>query len=326
MNIVARTIQNGGRIVPLVIPDTVYNGTGLFNPSVFNDNGKLLVNIRHCQYTIYHAEKGKFEHQFGPLVYLNPETDITLTTKNYLCELDSTSLAIQSYNIIDTSKLDVKPIWEFVGLEDVRLVRWEDKLYASGVRRDTTTHGQGRMELSEIVCDSGTSAPKEVSRFRIPAPAPDTSYCEKNWMPVIDMPYHYIKWCNPTELVKVNPDTKTCETVFLGKQTPRQWDYRGGSQVIPYGDYRIACVHTVDLYKSEAGRKNARYRHCFVVWDRDWNVVKITEPFAFLDAEIEFCAGMAELNGKFYITFGFQDNTAYILETPKEVIEEVLNG
>lgn len=323
MNLVAKTLNNGGRIRPLIIPQTFYHGTALFNPSVLNDNGTLLVNVRHCQYTIYHAEKNVYEHPYGPLVYLNPETDQTLTTKNYLCVLDS-DLNIKQQQIIDTSKLDVKPIWTFVGLEDARLVRWDNKLYASGVRRDTTTNGQGRMELSEIVYEK--EVPKEVSRFRIPAPAPDTSYCEKNWMPVIDMPYHYVKWCNPTEVVKVDPETKTCETVFIGKYTQKPYDYRGGSQVIPYGDYRIACVHTVDLYKSEAGRKNARYRHCFIVWDKDWNVVKVSDQFSFMNAEIEFCAGMAEYNGKYLITFGFQDNAAYILELSKETIDGVLNG
>lgn len=310
MNFVTKVLNAGGRIAPLIIDDLVYKGTGLFNPSVYLDKDKLLVNIRHCQYTIYHAEKNIFEHQFGPLVYLNPENDITLTTKNYLCELNN-DLQITKATVIDTSKLDVKPIWEFIGLEDVRLVRWDNKLYTSGVRRDTTPNGVGRMELSEIVDY------KEISRFRIPAPPPNSSYCEKNWMPITDMPYHYVKWCNPTEVVKVDPLNKTCETVFLGSYVQKPYDYRGGSQVIPVGDYRVACVHVVNLFKSEAGRKNATYRHCFVIWDKNWNVVKYTEPFDFMGAEIEFCAGMTQdLNNDFLITFGFQDNTAYILKIP----------
>lgn len=318
MNFVSKVLDAGGRISPLIIENLAYRGTGLFNPSVLFDEEKILVNIRHCQYTIYHAEKNIFEHQYGPLVYLNPENDITLTTKNYLCELNS-DLRIIKTNIIDTTELDVRPLWEFVGLEDVRLVRWENKLYASGVRRDTTTNGVGRMELSEIVDH------KEISRFRIPAPPPDQSYCEKNWMPVVDMPYHYVKWCNPTELVKVDPTSKTCETVFLGTYTQQPYDFRGGSQVIPLGEnYRIACVHLVNLFKSEAGRKNAIYRHCFVVWDKEWNVVRYTEPFNFMGADIEFCAGMTQTtDGDFLLTFGFQDNAAYILRVPNKFMEEV---
>jgi len=326
-NLAKYVLQNGGRITPLIIPSNLTNGTGLFNPSVYNDveTNSLLVNVRHCQYTLYHAEKGIYEHEYGPLVYLNPENDITLTTKNYLCTVNS-NLMIDTFSAIDTSTHDVKPLWEFIGLEDVRLVRWEGKLYATGVRRDTTTNGQGRMELSEISVVDGVA--KEISRFRIPSPGKNDSYCEKNWMPVVDMPYHYVKWCNPTEVVKVDPENKTCTTVHLdqSKYIVKPYDFRGGSQVISYGDHRIALTHTANLYKSEAGRKNARYRHAFVVWDKDWNVIKMGEPFDFMAAEIEFCAGMTEYNGNIIISFGFQDNAAYLLEIPKNIFQNIVYG
>lgn len=325
MNFVSKVLESGGDISPLIINNLYYKGTGLFNPSIYLDHekDKLLLNIRHCQYTIFHAENNIFEHQYGPLVYLNPENDISLTTKNYLCELND-NLEIISEKIIDTSLLDVKPLWEFVGLEDVRIFRWDGIFYACGVRRDTTNNGQGRMELSAINFENNGEV-KEYSRYRIPTPLPDVSYCEKNWMPITDMPYHFVKWCNPTEVVKVDVEKRITETVYLDKskyvKTP--YDYRGGSQVIPFGDYRIACVHTVNLFKSEAGRKNATYRHCFVVWDKNWNVVRYTEPFDFMGAEIEFCAGMTEFKGYFLLTFGYQDNTAYVLKIPRSFMEQI---
>lgn len=321
---VLEALQNGGVLKPLLIEKQLTNGTGLFNPTVLVDNGRILVNIRHCQYTIYHSEKKKFEHEFGPLVYLNPENDITLTTTNFLCELNN-DLDITSVNRIDTSTLDVPPIWEFVGLEDCRLVRWDNKLYVSGVRRDTTPNGVGRMELSEIAYSPATGA-REISRFRIPAPGPDNSYCEKNWMPILDKPYHYVKWCNPTEVVKVDPVAKTCETVFLGDYTPIPYDFRGGSQVIPFGNNYIALTHNVRLFNSEAGRKDAVYRHEFVVWDKNFNRIKSTEPFNFMGADIEFCAGMAQLGDRLLITFGFQDNAAYILSVPVSFVEKYINA
>lgn len=320
---VSQAILNGGIIRPLIIPHEVTNGTGLFNPSIYNDDGNLILCLRHCQYTFYHSEKKKFEHEYGPLLYLNPENDITLTTTNYFCKLND-DLMIEKYYKVDTSMLDVKPIWEFVGLEDARLFRWEGKLYLCGVRRDTTPNGVGRMELSEIVVsDDGV---KEISRFRIPAPAPDNTYCEKNWMPVIDMPYHYVKWSNPTEVVKVDPVKKTCETVFVGQYTQKPYDYRGSSQVINVGDFRVALTHTVDLFKSEAGKKDAVYRHAFIVWDLNWNVIKYTNQFHFMDADVEFCCGMTTYNGNVLITFGVQDNAAYVLSVPPKFIEDFINA
>lgn len=318
MNFVEKAIQAGGSIHPLIIPADQTNGTALFNPSVYKDGDEILCNVRHCQYTIYHSEKGRFEHQWGPLTYMNPENDMTLTTTNFLMRLNPRTLEPDSVNKIDTSEFDVKPLWTFVGLEDVRVFKWDNRLFYCGVRRDTTAHGEGRMELSEIVDN------KEVFRWRIPAPPPNNSYCEKNWMPVVDLPWHFVKWSNPTEVVKIAPEAGTCEQVHLGTYIPQPQDYRGGSQVIPFGKYRIALVHLVHLYKSPAGRKNGRYRHAFVVWDRDWNVVKYTQSFSFLGAEIEFCAGMTAHENDFLISFGFQDNAAFLLKTPSSIIEEYI--
>lgn len=317
-------IDAGGDIIPLIIPKNITNGTGIFNPSVYFDTltNKLLVNIRHCQVILYHSETKKFESPWGPLTYMNPEDDITLTTTNYLCELDKTSLEVTKYDKIDTSKYDVKPIWEFVGLEDARLVRWNNTLYGIGVRRDTTPNGQGRMEFSEL--ETTPTGVFEISRTRIAAPPPDSGYCEKNWMPILDMPYHFVKWSNPTEVVEADLRTKSSKTIYLGKYVQQPFDFRGGSQVIRLNNnYRVACVHTVDLYKSEAGRKDATYRHCFIVWDNNWNVYKYSEPFTFMDAKIEFCTGLSKFNDNYLLSFGYQDNAAYILKIPSSFLENL---
>jgi FkbM family methyltransferase len=213
-----------------------------------------------------------------------------------------------------------------VGLEDARLFRWDNKLYLSGVRRDTTTNGQGRMELSEV--HARINLAKEISRTRIPAPGTDSSYCEKNWMPVLDQPYHYVKWTNPTEVIKFDPQTRAVETVFLDEKQFISGlpDLRGGSQVIPYGDYYLALTHEVDLFKSEHGQKDAVYRHRFVIWSRDWELVKVTDSFSFMNADIEFCCGAAWLGNDLLISFGYQDNAAFILRMPRDLLDEVIWG
>ena len=318
-NICKTALLRGGEIAPLVIPKEFTLGTGLTNPSILKVDGKLMLNIRHVQYSLYHSEKGqKFQSPYGSLVYLNPEDDITLTTRNFFCELNPTSLKINNIKEVDTSKLDIKPLWEFVGLEDARLVDWNNKTILTGVRRDTTTDGQGRMELSEILDY------KEVSRSRIEPPTKG-SYCEKNWMPILDMPNHYVKWTNPTEIVKVDPIKKTSKTVKLVEQKitlPR--DLRGGSQVVKYKDYWVALTHEVDLWFDERGAKDAQYYHRFIVWDKDWNIVNYSDEFKFMDAQIEFSCGLHIENGNLFIPFGFQDTTAFILKMPSDVFEEMV--
>lgn len=316
-------LDNGGLIKPLIIPSHLTNGTGLCNPSVFVDDKKILVNLRHIQYTLYHSELNKYEHQYGPLVYLNPENDITLTTTNYLCILNS-NLDIENFNKIDTSKFDKKPLWEFVGLEDARLIKWEDKFYICGVRRDLDTIGTGRMEMSEI--DITPNGVREVVRTRIPAPPPDDSYCEKNWVPVLDKPFHFVKWTNPTELVKVDLQEKTCETIHLGERKQLQKDLRGGSQIIPFRDGYLGVMHETSLFNSEAGRKNAIYRHRFTYWDKDFNIIKFSKEFTFLNTSIEFSCGMTKYGNDYLITFGVQDNAAYILKISDKVLEDYIDA
>jgi len=326
MNLVQQSVQKGGKLRPLIIPAEVTNGTGLMNPSVFlDDDGDLLCILRHINYTLYHSENDqRFPSIWGPLSYLHPEEDQRLVTDNYLLRLDD------NYNIInfcpiETSKLDVKPIWTFVGLEDARLVKWGGKYYGTGVRRDTTTNGQGRMELSELKIDKKKWTAKEVKRTRIPAPIDETSYCEKNWMPILDRDFQYIKWTVPTEVVQADPDKPISSQVSLEQGAVVNADQRGGSQVIKWGEYYIAITHEVVLFKNYLGQKNGTYRHRLCVWDKNFSLIGLSpELWSFLDGQIEFCAGAAVYNNNLLVSFGFQDNAAFILEVPADVVETMI--
>lgn len=322
-NFVKLCLDNGGKIKPLLISPTDLEGPSLTNPSVIVLDGRILVNIRNVNYTLYHAELNKFEHMWGPLSYIHPENDMHLRTANFIAELDS-ELNINGYTKIDTSKFDnYAPKWDFVGLEDVRLVEWNKKLYAIGVRRDTTPNGQGRMEMSGLEIADGKV--KEVSRYRIPGPPPDKEYCMKNCTPIIDKPLHLLKWTNPTALMKFDPSGSDTEVIETGNYVQSGCDMRGGSQVIPYKDGYLTIVHETYLYKSEQGRKDATYRHRFVYWDKNFKIKKISKIFSFLNMKIEFCCGMAEYGDSYLITFGAQDNAAYILQTSKSMVEEFIN-
>ena len=318
-NLCQLALQKGGSVNYLTLPANMTEGLGLTNPSILIHDGYYLLNLRHVQYALYHSEgEQKFQTPWGPLAYLNPEDDVTLRTTNYLCQLDPNTLAIDKFQKVDTTKLDVKPIWEFIGLEDCRVVYWDDTLYLTGVRRDTTTNGEGRMELSTIE-DKG----KETKRVRIEPPTKG-SYCEKNWMPVLDLPYHYVKWSSPTEVVKVDPIKGTSKTVALVEQKvklPR--DIRGGSQVITYGDYYVALTHEVNLWFNEQGKKDAHYYHRFIVWDKEWNIVHYSPEFKFMTGNIEFSCGLAFDGDNFIIPFGFQDSTAFILKLPVTLFNQI---
>ena len=326
-NFVKYAIDNGGSIHPLVIPAHEHNGLGLMNPSVYNHNGKIMVILRSVNYTFYHSERKLFQHPWGPLTYIHPENDIKLRTWNFYLELDE-NLDITRYNKIDTSKFDTyEPLWEFVGLEDARLVNWDGDFWITGVRRDTTTNGEGRMELSKL--DIRNDAVVEIERHRIPLPAEHPySYCEKNWMPLLDQPWHFVKWANPGELVKYNRDTERTEIVHrseLKMNLPAA--PRGGSQVLKTSTGYFALTHDVNLFKSDVGRKDAVYRHRFVMWDDEFNITNVTKDFSIMNGDVEFAVGMCEYgDNEILLTFGFQDNAAFLLKMPVEVLSKFIVG
>jgi hypothetical protein len=144
-------------------------------------------------------------------------------------------------------------------------------------------------------------------------------------MPVLDMPYHYVKWSNPTEVVRVDTNTGLSVTTHLGRHVQIEADLRGGSQVIPFEGGYLAVTHEVLLFNSPVGRKDAVYRHRFVFWDSSFNIRKISEPFSFMGADVEFCAGMCAYGDNLLISFGFQDNAAYILRIEQTNIMSLLN-
>ena len=298
------------------------------NPSIFIHDGKILMNVRHVNYTLYHSEGKKFPHTWGPLQYLHPENDVSLTTHNIMTELDA-DLNVLSAGRIKMNLDTGTPTWNFIGLEDGRLFSWENRLFLCGVRRDCYDDvGTGRMEMAEIEFIDGEW--QEISRNPIPAPGDDGTFCEKNWMPIVDMPWHFVKWCNPVEIAKYDIDTRTTTTIVHdSKKTynlPR--DLRGGTQVYPIGeDRRMTITHEVDLSRDAFQRKDGHYNHRVIVWDKEWNMIHNTKDFHFLGTQvdpttgheynIEFATGMAFLDGNVLIAFGYQDNGTFILKMPE---------
>tara|TARA_R110000772_G_scaffold66361_1_gene147887 strand:- start:79835 stop:80707 length:873 start_codon:yes stop_codon:yes gene_type:complete len=286
------------------------------NPSVFNDDGKILCNIRHTNYMLYHSELNKHNHEYGPLQYLHEEDNHALETNNFICELNPETYMVEGFTKVDM--MTSEPEWNFTGLEDARLVRWDSGLVLTGVRRDTKPNGEGRIELTFL-----DSQYKEVYRQRIEPPK--HSYCEKNWMPILDRPYRYIKWSSPTEVVTVYEGG---QAATVGEIQPSRIDnvrdLRGGSHAIPYEDGYLAIVHECALYKNQLQQKDATYLHRFVYFNKDFKLTKWSREFSFMGGQIEFCCGMAQHGDNLLISYGFQDNAAFLLSMPVTHVKDWL--
>ncbi len=290
------------------------------NSTIYNDNGRLLTNLRSVNFIQCFEEPREAGCYFGGLCYMTRDDDNALRTLNYLGEVDD------ELNTINVHKLgfneNPNPMYEMVGLEDVRLVRWEGILWAIGCNRDKHQSGYCNMVMIEIDEETGAEKRRVVIQNI-------SSYIEKNWVPIIDKPYHFMRWANPLEIYKVDIETGVPELV-LNKDYQIPVDYeghllRGSSQVIPWKDYYITIIHVTELYTSKRGDKCGKYLHQFLVWDKDFNFVKCSKLFNFTGNLSEFCVGLCLKDDKFYIPFSNGDSTQYILRVKEDIIEKFID-
>lgn len=304
-------VNKGGLFKPLVIDFPRSSGVALMNPSIFNDNGKYIGNLRCVNYVLHHSEKNMLPHWDGPLQYVHPENDVRLGTENYLIELNE-NLDITKSTFIEMN-LNTEPVWGFTGLEDARVIKWDGKLYICGVRRDVKDNGEGRMELSELDYDGYRAI--EINRDRIPSnDEDDDEYCVKNMGAIIDRPYTFVKWYSPTEIQYYDIKNKKVSSVWTNRYNTKI-DVRGGSQVIPWNDYYLCIGHSVRLWKPYSGSKDSCYQAHLIVWDKEFNLLYISDEFKYLNAQIEFTCGLCNANdGDLIVTFGYMDNASYALK------------
>jgi len=340
-SLIKDSFKEGGSVHPLLINPEITQHLSLCNTSILETekDSKYLLNIRWVSYYLHHCEKNqKYQTPWGPLNYVRPDRDEHLRTENYICDLDLDTMSPINPRKIDESKFEALPEWDFVGAEDIRLSSWDGQLYGSSVRR-FAPDGTGRMQLSKLNVTSTKAVEEE--RFFIEAPVDKEAYCEKNWMAVLDLPFTYVKWCSPMEVVKADisvtdPFTKRSPSnvVFLQQNTPKseilssnvglEMHARGGSQVISYKNHYVAIIHEVEGWHNQKQDRDAFYFHRFMVWDKNWKLVNYSDRFTFMHGRIEFCCGLASYKDDFLITFGFQDNGAYLFKMPKKIFDKLV--
>lgn len=299
-------VKRGAKIVSLLPETNGTTNTAFTNPSILSEKDGMTVLLRSVNYAMHHNNSTLWNSPYGPVSYDHPDNDPSLRTENYLCringdgELDSSTLTRVEY-------MPYEPKWLFVGEEDARLVGWDGSLSLIGCRRDTDKLGTSRMEISTLDGNRKT----EVSRKRMPSTA--ETYCEKNWMPVLDEPYTFVRTANPLEIVRFDPESGNTETVLTKGATGNIGFLRGSSQVIKAEGKRMALVHETQLWKTPQEERNAVYTHRFIIWDDEWNVERISIPFTFLSFDVEFSCGLAYRDGKLYIPFSVYDNAPFML-------------
>jgi len=212
----------------------------------------------------------------------------TYLTRNYLLFTDSELNLRGCTELVDRTG---RPIvrHEIQGLEDCQLTVHQNRVYISGSTYHfgkTVQYGYGLLpsQLLDDLKNSCLQPAYAVSIFH----SFDTPHTEKNWLPVIRVvgessQLNWIYSCQPLKIVD-----PMLRTVIERPSRFKYGELRGSGGPINLDEGYLLIVH-----ESFWARPQYRaYYHRFLWYDREWNLVRITDPWVFEGLGVEFCRSM----------------------------------
>ena len=188
-----------------------------------------------------------------------------------------------------------------VGYEDPRCIKWNDKQYTMFNRRNLRNPGLVQMHIGEI--DDNLNYINDRT-------LPNLIQIEKNWQPIETLPGECVYSYKPFKIVNV----------FTGKfrdvQNNAPINFRGSSQIVKYKENNLGIVHIRN--------EEFEYLSYLILFDKDMKILKISDPFSFFGANVEFIAH-AEYNKELKILVSIHDQIIYEFSLTDEIIENVLD-
>ncbi len=255
------------------------------NPSIMSHGGTLEAIVRTVNYRI----EGGW--------YISP--DGVIRTRNHLVVLDDSFSAVRTQPLIESG--GAPPIAEpsVQGLEDCRLFVWRGRRFCSFTIKDRNPEERCEVGMGEIAGD-GTVSVHPLRGYR------DDEY-QKNWMPLVrGDELLFIYSTDPTIILRCNEDF-TLQEIARRDPSLALKHLRGGSQAVRIDGGWIYVAHEVSMFDS-----GSIYLHRFVRIGDDFTVQSVSEPFCFVDRQIEFAAGLAIDGGRLLVSFGTMDRQAWI--------------
>lgn len=297
------------KLIPLITDTALTSGRPTYNPSIAQFRGRKYVSVRSSNF-ILQPRIGTFKGVHKQLKL--KEDDHFFYSETFILELDAEN------RILDCSPLvfdENVPQWIFAGLEDVRLVAWDDRLFALGNRRDHNPLGESRMELYAIAKSKAAGTWRAQSKYPLSPPESYWQKVEKNWSPINERPFQFVRWTFPTELVDLDLTNGCCQMNAIESVSIENYgNLRGGSQVVKLNEKNwISIVHEAIANSDSMGNTSFSYVHRIVNWNEDMTIKEVSRPFNFMGGQVEFCAGLIIERGSLIASIGFEDSSAYLV-------------
>lgn len=328
MSLAARILEHDGKLVPIVLPNTL-DLYAIFNPSIVGYGSKLLMSFRAVNATDYCSlNRGIFPDREGPWLSLLNRDQSRYNSEHYIASLNP-SLTIESLGKVKMLRIEQSNESRFQGLEDGRLVKWNGKFFLIGTRHDSKPEIGGRIECSEFEFDFSPPSFRvwEVKRTVLKRPHENQLYGhEKNWAPFADKPFEFTRWHNPLQVVRANPETGDTSVILEEEKFPNLGEFRGGSQIVPLSRGFLSIVHESHHQANYLRQRTCNYLHRFIQWDAKGRPLRASQQFSLMNMKVEFVAGLTILKENVYISFGGNDSTCFVLQIYLDGFLKLLNS
>jgi hypothetical protein len=213
----------------------------------------------------------------------------------------------QSLNFIDEKIFytnDISINIKYKGIEDIRLFYFNNNIYYIGSAYNTQNN---RIEIVSDILDLQNN----ILNKNFISPSFYTNFnWEKNWIFFInDNKLNVIyKWF-PITICEINYETKKLNIIREITNIPIFFKrFRGSTCGIEYDNKIWFIVHFVRNIKIIT---KPNYLHCFVVFDKQLNMIGYSQPFNFENNLVEYCIGLTlSIKNNFIITYSCLDKTS----------------
>lgn len=260
------------------------------NATYFYRNGKQYLVTRETDYVYGVMPNGQIQ------MYLENDGTNIIHSNEALYEINDTNGTFIKY--LTKTVPGTNNDW---GFEDPRCIKWNDKQYIMFNRRNLKNVNNVQMHLGEI---------DENFNYVNDRTLPNLIQVEKNWQPIETIPGVCIYSYKPFKIVNVFTNK------FTEIKNNSPINFRGSSQIVKYGENLLGIVHI----RNEA----FEYLSYLILFDKDLKILKISDPFSFFGANVEFIAH-AEYDKELKILVNVHDQIIYEFSLTNELIENILD-
>ena len=279
------------------------------NPSIQKTDQGYEVICRTVNYT-----------QKGAAHFNTSDAEGIFRTRNFLVHYDKDFKMSSHQEIIEN--LPRNRIFNWVqGMEDCRLIAFNNSLWFTCTTSDTNPTGQRQISL----CKLSNTAKEEIRPVEklIPLMGPDPHRCEKNWLPFVkDGSLCAIYSCHPFTIYKPDLETGACEAALVYEPEHDFSGLRGSAAPIEYNGGYLMLVHETIQHEDQT----RIYLHRFLFLDKNFIVQQVSKPFTFFHVGVEFCCSMTiDHSGKeLVMAVGVEDSQAHLYFLKLETVQSLL--